>query len=145
MIKDVMVRLDGTEGDGVRLAAVDQIAAMFESHVTGLFFNILPPPVSGLLDGFGAGPAAQLLDKDRQTGDVIEAAVLQCLTRLQHPTNLRRLDVADQSDIADTATLLARTVDAFVALRPNHPSSEPEGLIENLLYGAVTCFSFRTT
>jgi hypothetical protein len=88
MIKDVMVRLDGTEGDGVRLAAVDQIAAMFESHVTGLFFNILPPPVSGLLDGFGAGPAAQLLDKARQTGDVIEAAVLQCLTRLQHPTNL---------------------------------------------------------
>ena len=42
MIKDVMVRLDGTSGDDVRLAAVNQIAEIFESHITGLFFNVLP-------------------------------------------------------------------------------------------------------
>jgi hypothetical protein len=41
MIKDVMVRLDGTSGDDVRLAAVNQIAEIFESHITGLFFNVL--------------------------------------------------------------------------------------------------------
>jgi hypothetical protein len=39
MIKDVMVRLDGASGDDVRLAAVNQIADAFDSHVTGLFFN----------------------------------------------------------------------------------------------------------
>jgi hypothetical protein len=38
MIKDVMVRLDGTSGDDVRLAAVNQIAEIFESHITGLFW-----------------------------------------------------------------------------------------------------------
>jgi uncharacterized protein YccT (UPF0319 family) len=61
MIKDVMVRLDGTSGDDVRLAAVNQIAVIFESHITGLFFNVLP-----------------------EAGDVIEATVFQRLTRLQH-------------------------------------------------------------
>jgi len=42
MIKDVMVRLDGTRADEVRLAAVDQIAEYFDSHVIGLFLNVLP-------------------------------------------------------------------------------------------------------
>ena len=113
MIKDVMVRLDGTSGDDVRLAAVNQIAVIFESHITGLFFNVLP-----------------------EAGDVIEATVFQRLTRLQHPTNLRRFDVIGDGDISDTALPLARTADAFVALRPDGQSTEPEGLIENLLYGA---------
>jgi hypothetical protein len=58
-----------------------------------------------------------------------------CLTRLQQPTNLRRFDVADDGDIADTALPLARAADTFVALRPNGQSNEPEGLIESLLCG----------
>jgi hypothetical protein len=40
MIKDVMVQLDGSSGDDARLAAVAQIARMFEGHITGLFFNV---------------------------------------------------------------------------------------------------------
>jgi hypothetical protein len=42
MIKDVMVRLDGTRADDARLAAVDQIAENFDSHIVGLFLNVLP-------------------------------------------------------------------------------------------------------
>jgi hypothetical protein len=52
MIKDVMVRLDGTSGDDARLAAATQIAQIFESHITGLFFNVVPDG----LNGFGANP-----------------------------------------------------------------------------------------
>jgi hypothetical protein len=54
---------------------------------------------------------------------------------LQQPTNLRRFDVVGDDDISDTALPLARAADAFVALRPNDRSEEPEGLIENLLFG----------
>ena len=54
MIKDVMVRLDGTSGDDVRLAAVDQIAEIFESHITGLFFNVLSSLVPDGRNGAGA-------------------------------------------------------------------------------------------
>ena len=132
MIKDVMVRLDGTSADDVRLAAATLIAETFESHITGLFFNILP---STVLDCTGVHQTTKLLDAAREAGDVIEATVFERLTRLQQPTNLRRFDVADDSDIADTALPLARAADTFIALRPNGQSNEPEGLIESLLYG----------
>ena len=42
MIKDVMVRLDGTTADEIRLVAVNEIAELFHSHIVGLFLNVLP-------------------------------------------------------------------------------------------------------
>jgi nucleotide-binding universal stress UspA family protein len=136
MIKDMMVRLDGTSADDVRLAAVSQIAEIFESHITGLFFNVLPPPpIADGLNGADAGQATELLDAARKAGDAIEATVFERLTRLQQPTNLRRFDVVGDGDISDTALPLARAADTFVALRPDGQANEPEGLIENLLYG----------
>src|SRR3984893_13503470 len=136
MIKDVMVRLDGTSADDVRLAAVSQIAEIFEGHITGLFFNVLPPPpITDGLNVANASQATKLLATAKQAGDAIEATVLQRLTRLQQPTNLRRFDVVGDGDISDTALPLARAADTFVALRPDGQANEPEGLIENLLYG----------
>jgi citrate lyase gamma subunit len=142
MIKDVMVRLDGTSGDDVRLAAVSLIAEIFGSHVTGLLFNVLPPPP---IEVNLNGADAKLLDTAKQAGDAVEATVFERLTRLQQPTNLRRFDVIGD-EIPDTALPLARAADTFVALRPNDRSNEPQGLIENLLSEpAVIFFSFLTT
>jgi nucleotide-binding universal stress UspA family protein len=135
MIKDIMVRLDGTSGDVARLAAVNQIAEIFESHVTGLFFNVLPALVPDALNDAGADQAARLLEAAKKAGDIFEATTLERLTRLQQPTHLRRFDVVGDDAIADTALPLARAADTFVALRPNGHSNEPEGLIESLLYG----------
>jgi nucleotide-binding universal stress UspA family protein len=136
MIKDVMVRLDGTPGDDKRLAAVYQIAEVFESHITGLFFNVLPSLVPDALIGAGANPAGELLETARKTGDLAEAAVFDRLTQLQHPADLRRFDVIGDRDMAETAVQAARAADTFVALRPNGRASEPEGLVESLLFGA---------
>ena len=44
-----------------RLAAVNQIAEIFESHITGLFFNVLLSLVPDGRNGAGAGQAAKLL------------------------------------------------------------------------------------
>jgi nucleotide-binding universal stress UspA family protein len=136
MIKDVMVRLDGTSGDDVRLAAVSQLAETFESHVTALFFNFLPPIIPDGFNAAGDSQFSQLLDAAREAGDAVEATVLKRLTELPYPTNLRRFDVVDDSDFFDTAVQVAHAADTFVALRPNCRSREPEGLIENLLFGA---------
>jgi nucleotide-binding universal stress UspA family protein len=136
MIKDVMVRLDGTSGDDVRLAAANQIAEIFESHINALLFNVLPSIIPDGFNGFGADQAAKLFDTAKQAGDAIEATVFERLTQLQHPTTLRRFDVIGETDISDTALTLARAADTFVALRPNDRASEPEGLVENLLFGA---------
>ena len=136
MIKDVMVRLDGTSGDDVRLAAVNQIAEIFESQITGLLFNVLPSLVPDGFNGAGANQITKLLDTAREAGDAIESTVLQRLAQLEHPANLRRFDVIGGDDICDTALQMARAADTFVALRPNGRSSEPKGLVENLLFGA---------
>ena len=125
MIKDVMVRLDGTSGDDVRLAAVNQIAEIFESHITGLFFNVLPSLAPDGLNGAGAGQAAKLLDTAKQAGDIIAATIFERLTRLRHPSNLRRFDVIGYGDISDTRLPLARAVDAVVALRPSASPPAP--------------------
>jgi nucleotide-binding universal stress UspA family protein len=131
MIKDVMVRLDGGSGDDARLAAATQIAEIFQSHITGLFFNVVPDEFNGA----NVNRAVQAPDAARRTGDAVETMLFQRLTQLQQPTNLRRFDVAGVLDISGTALPVVRAADTFVALRPNDRSNEPDDLIENLLFG----------
>lgn len=92
-IKDVMVRLDGTSGDDARLAAANQIGEIFDSHITGLFFNVLSSRIPGGLDGVDA----KRLRAAKEAGDAPETMVFRRLTRLQQPTNLRRFDVASDT------------------------------------------------
>jgi hypothetical protein len=145
MIKDVMVRLDGTPADDVRLAAVGQIAEIFDSHITGLLFNALPPLVPDGFNGAGANEVTRLLDAARQAGDAIEATVFQRLAELPHPANLRRFDVVDDGDASDTALQMARAADTFVALRPNGRASRMASSRTYCSAPGVICFSCQTT
>lgn len=117
-IKDVMVRLDGTSGDDARLAAANQIAETFDSHITGLFFNVLSSRIPGALDGVDA----KRLRAAKEAGDAPETMVFQRLTRLQQPTNLRRFDVVSDTDIPDAALPVARTRFARTAEPTNQKS-----------------------
>jgi nucleotide-binding universal stress UspA family protein len=119
MIKDVMVCLEGTAADDVRLAAVEIIAGLFNSHVIGLFLNTVPSTVA--VDP--NGPGATLLDKAREFGDGVERELAERLTWLNRPTEIHRIDVLAE-DIAITASREARGADAFVALRPNGAPQE---------------------
>lgn len=42
MIRDVMLVLDGGEGDEIRLDAARTLSRAFDAHVIGLFFNSVP-------------------------------------------------------------------------------------------------------
>ena len=131
MIKDVMVCLEGTVADDVRLAAVEIIAGLFNSHVIGLFLNTVPATVAVDPNGLGA----TLLDKARESGDRVERELAERLTWLNWPTEIHRIDVL-ADDIAKTASREARGADAFIALRPNDAPQEPEGLVEGVLFGS---------
>jgi nucleotide-binding universal stress UspA family protein len=134
MIKDVMVRLDGSAADEVRLAAVNDIAELFDSQVIGLFLNILPVVIAAE-DGIGAARAAELLQAAREAGDKVEARLRERLNRLQKPVELRRFDIL--SDAAENVVAReARAADTFVALRPNGAPQEPEHLVESVLFGS---------
>src|SRR6202166_5302113 len=98
MIKDVMVRLEGTPADDVRLAAVGQIAEIFNSHITALLFNVLPPLVPDGFNGAGANEVTKLLNAAREAGDAIETTVFQRLAKLPTTANLRWFHVVDDGD-----------------------------------------------
>jgi nucleotide-binding universal stress UspA family protein len=134
MIKDVMVPVDGNAADDARLAAANQIAEAFHSQITGLFLNVLPMLIVPE-DGVGAARAAELLEKARAAADRIEARLTERLARLQKPMQLRRFDILKEA-VGDVAAREARTADAFVALRPNGALSEPEHLVEGVLFGS---------
>ena len=134
MIKDVMVHLDGTAGDEVRLAAANDIADVFHSHIVGLFLNVLPVLIVPE-DGIGSMQSAELLNQARTAGDKVEEKLSQRLTRLQKPVELRRFDILNDT-AGDVAAREARTADAFVALRPNGASRGAEELVEGVLFGS---------
>jgi nucleotide-binding universal stress UspA family protein len=135
MIKDVMVRLDGTKADEVRLAAVDAIAELFEAQIIGLYLNVLPVIFVEEGDGVGAIRAAEALKKAKAIGDKVETVLRNRLARLQKPVEIRRHDVISDAGV-DIATREARVADTFVALRPNGAPLEPEDLLESILFGS---------
>jgi nucleotide-binding universal stress UspA family protein len=135
MIKDVMVRLDGTEADEARIAAGDRIAETFQSHIIGLYINVLPLLIPADGDSAGAIYAAELIQRARQAGDVVEARLTQRLARLQKPVEIRRFD--EFTDVIDdVAAREARAADTFVALRPNGEPTDPDDLVEGVLFGS---------
>jgi patatin-like phospholipase len=134
MIKDVMVRLDGTAADGPRLAAAQSIAETFDGQIIGLFLNPLPLPVASV-DGAGEIQAAELFDLAKELGDTIEANLTTRLAELGSPAELRRFDVLPD-EIVDVATREARSADTFVTLRPNGELEESDRFVEVVLFGS---------
>jgi nucleotide-binding universal stress UspA family protein len=134
MIKDVMVWLDGSLSDEVRLAAVADIAREFETQVIGLFLNPLPLPGPVEADISGTVAMVDLMEQARQVGDSNEAKLAKRLQLLARPTEIRRFDVMSD-DIANIAAREARSADTFVAIRPNG-ATDPERLVEGVLFGS---------
>jgi len=133
MIKDVMVSLDGTPADEIRLAAVAEIAEYFDAQVRGLFLNVLPPLSPAEWEGLGAGQVTRIIEEARKNSEKVATKVKQRLARLQLPVELRRVDVPMGSQ-GDVAAREARSADVFVGLRPNGASGESEQLVESVLF-----------
>src|SRR5947209_654170 len=131
MIKDVMVCLEGIAADDVRIAAVEFVAGLFDSHVIGLFLNTVPSmaPVEA------EGPGAPLFEEAREFGDEVEMALAKRLARLNRPTEIHRIDVL-ADDVINTAAREARGADIFVAMRPNGAPQDRDGLAEGVLFGS---------
>lgn len=131
MIKDVMVWVDGSLADEIRLDVAGSIARQFDSQVIALVLN--PMPLLGSIEGAAAAVAqAELLEKAREAGDITAAKLVKRLKLLERPAEIRRFDVL-ANDIADIAAREARTADTFVALRPNG-AMDPERLVEGVLF-----------
>jgi nucleotide-binding universal stress UspA family protein len=134
MIRDVMVWLDGSLADDVRLEVAGSVARQFDSQIVALLLN--PIPLAGPIEQgvTGAVAEAELLEKAREVGDITEERLVKRLKLLDRPVEVRRFDVL-ADDIANIAAREARAADTFVALRPNG-AMDPERLVEGVLFGS---------
>src|ERR1700682_3673747 len=74
------------------------------------------------------------MERGREEGDEMEAALAKRLQMLDRAVEIRRFDVL-ADDVANIAAREARSADTFVALRPNG-SPDPERLVEGILFGS---------
>jgi nucleotide-binding universal stress UspA family protein len=118
----------------VRLGAGEDIAQLFGGQIIALFLNVLPLVIAGD-EGIGASQAAELLQAASEAGDKLEVRLMERLSRLRSPAQLRRFDIPSDA-IGDVVTREARTADTFVMLRPNGAPQEPEHLVEAVLFGS---------
>jgi nucleotide-binding universal stress UspA family protein len=131
MIKDVMMRLDATVADEIRLRAADDIAGIFGAHVIGLFVNVIPfYPIADLSDPL---VTTTILEAARANGDKIATELGRKLEELGRPTELRRID-AIAENIGLVAASEARSADVFVAIRPGKSNPEPRQIAESVLF-----------
>src|SRR5262245_19733071 len=133
MIKDVMVRLDGTGADNVRLAAATNLAEVFDGQLIALFINVLPNVVPD--EGIAVVDSIELVTRAREEGDALEAKLNERLTQIHKRFELRRFDVLGDV-VADVTAREARSADAFVAVRPNGNDEEPARVVEGVLFGS---------
>lgn len=120
MPKDILVPLDGTPEDEVRLAHAEALARTHRARITGLYLNPLPDYSYVLGIQSGLAPAALITDLDervRREGDAVAEQLGARLARLDVPSELRRFD-ATPSELPDPCAAQARWADLVVATTP---------------------------
>lgn len=134
MIKEVLVRLDGTSGDEFRLAASESLAKLFHAHVVGLFLNVLPEPAIAEHSA-SVQLWTRLLEQARETGMTMEAGFKKRLTGIAPSAELRRFDVYTHERPRITARE-CRTADVFVGLRLSDTDATVElhDVVEEVLF-----------
>lgn len=132
MIKDIMLVLDGGEGDEIRLDAARTLSRTFDAHVIGLFFNSIP--TFAYADPMGSAAIATLSEEVRVRGDSVALDLTARLEQARPGAELRRFDLPGEA-MGGAAARAARGADAFIALRPTLPL-ESAGIVNSVLFGA---------
>ena len=138
MIKDILVHLDGTDDDEWRIAYTGLIARMFQAHVTGLFLHRLTTGSIPVEAGYFDREALEhVITQVSVEGDRIERKLMNKLSRLNLPFEMRRID-ASFDQIVQAAITEARATDICVLLRPYASDGTPRwlGIAEGILFGS---------
>ncbi len=140
MTKDIMVHLDGSAEDEIRLEYGQALATAGQTHLIGIFTNLLPDLTIPMpMDGGAAAMQvlAELDERARRDGDATATRLTERLAGLQVPHELRRLDET-YGVLSEKVAELARCADLFIATRPHR---EPDitdwsDLAEAVLFGS---------
>jgi nucleotide-binding universal stress UspA family protein len=137
---DIMVHLDGSPEDEIRLEHAQVIASAGTTHLIGIFTNLLPD-LTVAMPMNGGGAVVQVLTeleaRARQDGDAVARRLTERLAGLPMPAELRRLD-GTIGALSGRVTAEARCADLFVATRPYGQTDTPAwpDLVEDVLFGS---------
>jgi hypothetical protein len=140
MIKDIVVHLDGSAEDEIRLDFAEVIASTWSARLTATFTNLLPDlAVATPMDGGSA--MMQMLsdwqDQAQQEGDPVSERLAARPVGIGAPYELRWVDET-LSNAASAVERQARCADLFVTTRPYSNAAEPAWgrLVEAVLFGS---------
>src|SRR6478735_4839588 len=142
MIKEIMVHLDGSPEDEIRLEHGQAIASAGRAHLIGIYTNLLPDlTVAMPMDGGGAAMQVltELEERARKEGDATAQRLTERFASLQVPSELRRFDETFGT-LNALITDQARCSDLFIATRPHNPIDTDApiwtDLVEAVLFGS---------
>src|SRR6516162_9364586 len=96
-LADLMVHLDGTPEDEVRIAHGEAIAAMCDAHLSGVYTNLLPDYGMIVPGDAGAAAASAMLEVEeriRREGAETFKRLTERFSRLGVRNELRRIDAS---------------------------------------------------
>ncbi len=136
MIKDILVYLDGTKEDDVRLSYAVPIAQRHDAFLTGLLCVEVPDVVSAGEGVFSVGKvAAELQAQADEHGDQAEKELRAKFDKLEIRSELRRIDTVGAS-LGAAISDEARVADLFIATRPYGHYTETPELLEKILFSS---------
>lgn len=136
MIKDIVVHLDASERDEVRIAHAEQLASGHGAFMTGVFVNRVPDIA---ISAEPSSSAAQVIvDQQNAAARAGEEGLERLKTRFARlgvNSDIRRYDVFGWQ-AGEVLTSEARTADVYVDLRPyGHPGEDPQ-TVETVMFGS---------
>ncbi|WP_187829446.1 universal stress protein [Labrys sp. KNU-23] len=122
--KTIAVHLDGSKEDEVRLSHAEMLAAMFDSHLTGLFTSLLPD-ISLYAGEMGTAVSMDMVDQIQQRATAAIERLQPRFERLPITNEIRRIEDA----AAWLSSLLAtqvRTTDLFIGSCPRKDETDTD-------------------
>jgi nucleotide-binding universal stress UspA family protein len=139
MIKDIMVHLDGSPEDEIRLEHGQALASPGRAHLIGIFTNQMPDLITAMpMDGGAAAiqVLTELQDQALKDGDATARRLTERFAALQVPSELRRRDES-LAVLSSRVVEQARCADLFIATRPyGAETSAWSALVEAVLFGS---------
>lgn len=140
MLRDIMVHVDGSSQDEIRLSHGEALAQSFKAHLTALFVNRLPGfSIAADATGTGAVYMAQLMEEAMADGDRIADEIKRRLERISAPHDMLHIN-AVPDNVGYQVSVAARYADLFLTVRPSVGSDEGMrwmGLVEGVLFGSA--------
>jgi len=137
-VSDLIVHLDGTSEDEVRIAHAEAIAAACDAHLTGIYTNVLPDYGMAVAGDYGGGAAAAMFEVEeriRQEGAETLKRLSKRFSRLGLRNELRRVEESPGA-MAGAVAAEARWSDLFVASCPyrENVGSRWDDVLETVLF-----------